>query len=124
MDTPQRIVVVSLAFVLIFLSGLWLSRSGKPYSTLIFTVHKLVGLGLGVFLAALVYQANQAASLGGLEIAAIAITVLLFIGTVAAGGRLSIDRPAPAVVGTLHLVVPVLTVLSTGGTLYLLLRGI
>ncbi|MFN2226832.1 MAG: hypothetical protein ACK2UY_11000 [Anaerolineae bacterium] len=124
MSTTQRIIVASVAFVLIFISGIWLSRSGKPYSTPVFTIHKLVGLGLGALLVAIVYQTHQVAPLGGLEIAAIAVTVLFFVGTVAAGGLLSIDKPAPAIVGTLHLVVPVLTVLSTGGTLYLLLRSI
>jgi hypothetical protein len=124
MSTTQRIIVASVAFVLIFISGIWLSRSGKPYSTPVFTIHKLVGLGLGALLVAIVYQTHQVAPLGGLEIAAIAVTVLFFVGTVAAGGLLSIDKPAPAIVGTLHLVGPVLTVLSTGGTLYLLLRSI
>ena len=29
---------------MILLSGYWLSRSGKPYSTIVFTIHKLVSL--------------------------------------------------------------------------------
>jgi hypothetical protein len=120
----QRIIVAGVAFVLLFLLGIWLNRSGKPYSTLVLTVHKLVGLGLGVLLAAIVYQTHQVAPLGGLEIAVIVVTGLFFVGTVAADGLLSIDKPAPAFVATLHLVVPILTVLSTGGTLYLLPRSI
>lgn len=124
MSTNQvRIVGAGLAFVLIFLSGILLSRSGKPYNTLIFTVHKLVGLATGVLLAVTVYQTHQVAPLGQIEIAAIAITILLFVGTVAAGGLLSIDKPMPAIVLTLHQIIPVLTVLATAGTLYLLLRG-
>ena len=124
MSMTQRIIVAGVAFVLLFLLRIWLNRSGKPYSTLVLTVHKLVGLGLGVLLAAIVYQTHQVAPLGGLEIAVIVVTGLFFVGTVAAGGLLSIDKPAPAFVATLHLVVPILTVLSTGGTLYLLPRSI
>lgn len=124
MSIDQGIMIAGAAFLLIFASGIWLSRSGKPYGTLLFTVHKLVGLALGIWLAVTVYQTHQVAPLGALEITAVAVTVLLFVGTVAAGGLLSIDRPVPAFVGTLHLVVPLLTVLSTGGTLYLLLRGL
>ena len=124
MSTDQiRVIGAGLLFVLIFLSGLWVRGSGKPYSTLPFTIHKLAGLAAGILLAVIVYQAHQVAPLGLLEIAAIVVTVLCFVGTVAAGGLLSIDKPMPAIVLKLHQVIPVLTVLSTAGTLYLLLRG-
>jgi hypothetical protein len=122
MSTIQvRVAGTGLFFLLLFLSGIWLSRAGKPYNTLIFTIHKLIGLAGGVFLIVTVYQTHQVAPLGLLEIAAIVITVLLFVGTVAAGGLLSIDKPMPAVVLRLHQFIPVLTVLSTAWTLYLLL---
>jgi hypothetical protein len=96
---------------------------GKPYSTFPFTIHKLAGLVAGVLLAVIVYQTHKVAPLGAAQIAAIAVTVLCFAGTVVAGGLLSIDKEMPAIVQRLHQVIPVLTVASTAGTLYLLLRG-
>jgi hypothetical protein len=124
MSTAQvRVAGVGLSFVLIFLSGLWLSHLGKPYNTGVFTVHKLVGVAVGILLAVMAYQTHKAASLGPVEIAAIVVTVLMFVGTVASGGLLSIDRMVPAFVQRLHQLLPVLTVVSTSGTLYLLLRG-
>lgn len=124
MSTIQaRVAGVGLSFVLIFLSGIWLSHLGKPYNAGVFTIHKLVGLAVGVLLAVMVYQAHKATPLGVVEIAAIVVTVLFFIGTVAAGGLLSVDLEVPALVRKLHQVMPVLTVLSTAGTLYLLLHG-
>jgi hypothetical protein len=124
MSTIQvRVAGVGLSFVLIFLSGIWLSHLGKPYSTGVFTIHKLVGLAVGILLVVMVVQSHKAASLGLVEIAAIVVTVLFFLGTVVAGGLLSIDLEVPTFVGKLHLVLPILTLLSTAGTLYLLLRG-
>lgn len=124
MSTTQvRVAGVGLSFVLIFLSGIWLSHLGKPYSTGVFTIHKLVGLAVGILLAVMVYQTHKATPLGLVEIAAIVVTVLFFIGAVAAGGLLSIDLELPAFVRKLHQVLPVLTVLSTAGTLYLVLSG-
>jgi len=117
------VVGVGLAFVLIFFSGILLWRSGKPYSTALFTIHKLVGIAGGVWLGVLVYQANNAAPLEPGAIAGVVVTVLLFVITVAAGGLLSIDRPAPTIVRRLHQVIPVLAVLATAGTLFLLLGG-
>jgi heme A synthase len=124
MSTTQvRVAGVGLSFVLIFLSGIWLSHLGKPYNTGVFTVHKLVGLAVGILLGVMVYQTHKAAPSDPVQIAAIVITVLFFIGTVAAGGLLSIDLEVPAFVQRLHQFLPALTVLSTAGTLYLLLRG-
>ena len=124
MSTIQvRVAGVGLSFVLIFLSGIWLSHLGKPYSTGVFTIHKLVGLAVGVLLAVMVVQTHKATPLGLVEIAAIVVTVLFFIGTVVAGGLLSVDLEVPPFVQKLHQVIPVLTVLSSAGTLYLLLRG-
>jgi hypothetical protein len=121
--TQIRVAGTGLLLVFIFLSGLWVSRLGKPYNTLAITIHKLVGLATGVLLGVIVYQTHRVAPLGLLEIAAIVLTVLCFVGTVAPGALLSIDKQAPAIVLRLHQFLPALTVLSTAGTLYLLLRG-
>ena len=125
MSTWQiRVAGVVLSFVLIILSGIWLSHLGKPYNTGVFAVHKLVGVAVGVLLGVMVFQAHKATPLDMVQIVAIVITVLLFIGTVAAGSLLSIDLEVPAFVQRLHQFLPVLTALSTAATLYLLLpRG-
>lgn len=118
-----RVVGVALALLLILVSGILVSRKGKPYNTALFTVHKLVGLAAGVLLAVTVYQAHQAAPLGVVEVSAVVATVLLFAATVAAGGLLSVDKEAPAAALKLHQVLPIFAVLSTAGTLYLLLSA-
>jgi peptidoglycan/LPS O-acetylase OafA/YrhL len=124
MSTSQvRVAGTGLLFVLIVLSGLWVSGSGKPYSTFPFTIHKLAGLAAGILLAVIVYQTHRVDALSLLEIAAIVVTVLLFVGTVVAGALLSIDQDAPTVVLRLHQVVPVVTILAAAGTLYILLNG-
>jgi hypothetical protein len=66
---------------------------------------------------------QKAAPLGLLKIAAIVVTVLFLIGTAAAEALLSIDKPIPSVVLRLYQILPVLTLLPSTGTLYLLLRG-
>ena len=52
---------------------------------------------------------------------AIAVTGLCFTGTFATGGFLSTDEPAAVAVTRLHQVLPVLTVLASAVTLYLVL---
>ncbi len=109
-----------LFFLFIFISGFWVSRTGKPYGVAIFTVHKLIGLAAGIYLGVGVYRTHQAVPLGGTEIAAIVVTVVLFIGTVIAGGLLSTEEPMPTFVSLIHKISPYFIVLSTIVSLYLL----
>jgi len=51
MDSVQwKVVGAGLFFLFIFLSGIWLSRSGKPLNGLILNIHKLISLAAGIFL--------------------------------------------------------------------------
>ena len=111
-DMHWRAVGAGLFFLFIFLSGIWLSRSGKPLNGVILTIHKLISLAAGVFLIITLYQMNHAAALGALELAAAVVTGLFFVGTVVFGGLLSTGKPMPAVILRMHQVMPFLTVLS------------
>ena len=86
----SQTIYTGLFFLFILLSGFWVARTGKPYNTVVFNIHKFIGLGLGYFLIRIVYLTNQAAPLNAIQWTAIAVTVFLFVFTVAAGGLLSI----------------------------------
>ena len=127
---PSKVVMTGIFFIFIFFFGFWLSRTGKPYNALIFNAHKLIGLAMGVFLIITVYRLHQAAPFSPLQVAALALTILIFIILVAAGGVISaeaageIKNMAPTILGMLsaiHKILPYLAVLSTAATLYLLL---
>jgi len=125
MNTNQvRVVSMGAGFLIMFLSGFWLSRTGKPYGTFIFTIHKLIGVGIGILLFISVRQMHQTASLSPVEITAVAVTVLFFVATVTTGSLLSIpvSKPMPDFVSMLNNILPYFTVLSTAVTLYLLLN--
>ncbi|MBM3124551.1 MAG: hypothetical protein FJZ87_05685 [Chloroflexi bacterium] len=127
-------LTTGLFFLFLFLSGFWLSRSGKPYGAGIFNIHKLIGLALGVFLIVTVYRTHQTAPLESTQIAVVAVTVTIFIGLIAAGGLLSVvdagnlpdlSRALHKTIETVHHWVPYLAVFATAATLYLLLiRGV
>ncbi len=121
MNTTVRTIVAGLFFLFIFLSGIWLSRTGRPLNVGISTIHKLISLAAGVFLLVTIHQRNRLVPLSATEWIAIVVTGLCFLGTVASGGLLSADKPMPVAVLRVHQIVPVLTVLSTGATLYLML---
>jgi hypothetical protein len=107
-------------FVVIFVSGYWLSRSGKPYNVIVLTVHKLISLAAVVLLVIAMAQAQRVATLSAMELVAGVVTGLFFLGLMATGGLLSSDKQMPAVVLRLHRIAPYLTVLAAAATLYLL----
>ena len=128
----SKMITAGIFFLFILLSGFWLSHSGKPYNRLIFNIHKLIGLAAGVYLIRTVYLNHQTAPLSGIQWTAIAVTVLLFILTVAAGGLLSVlaegglekmGAATQRAIELVHKFSPYLIVLSTGVTLYLLLSS-
>ncbi len=121
MNTTVRAIVAGLFFLFIFLSGIWLSRTGRPLNVGISTLHKLISLSAGVFLLVTIHQRNQAISLNATEWIAIVVTGLCFLVTVASGGFLSADKPMPVAVLRVHQVGPVLAALSSAATLYLVL---
>jgi hypothetical protein len=121
MGTMQiRIVGTGLFFLFIFLSGIWLSHSGKPLNVIILTIHKLISLAAIVFLVITLYQINQMAKLSAIELVAGVVAGLFFLSTIITGGLLSTGKPMPAAILTMHQITPFLTVLSTAVTLYLL----
>jgi hypothetical protein len=115
---------MGVGFLIMILSGIWLSRTGKPYGTLVFTIHKLIGVGTGILLFMAVRQMHQTAPLSPVEIAAVVVSGLLFVASVTTGSLLSIpvSKPMPDSVSMLNKILPYVTVLSTAVTLYLLLN--
>jgi len=109
----SKVIGAGVFFLFIILSGFWLSQSGKPLNTIILTIHKLIAVAAVAFLAVTVYRTNQVAPLSTTELAATAVTGLLFLGTIVTGGLLSIGKPMPAAVLTMHQITPYLTVLSS-----------
>ncbi|MBN1978005.1 MAG: hypothetical protein JW918_11455 [Anaerolineae bacterium] len=120
MDTVSSIIVAGLVFVVIFASGYWLSRAGKPYSVIVLTAHKLISLAAVVLLVIVMIRSNRVAALSAVELIAGVVTGLFLLALMATGGLLSVDRQMPAIVLKLHQIAPYLTLVAAAVTLYLL----
>lgn len=125
MSTPVRVVVIGILFLLKFFFGFWLNRSGKPYSDVILTTHKLISLGSGIFIVVTARRIGQevgastTAGMNAVETSALIVTIFLFLLAIVTGGLLSVDKPMPTVVSLVHLITPFLAVLSTAVMIYL-----
>ena len=120
MNTESRIVIIGVLFLLKFLSGVWLTRSGKPFSGPVSAIHKLVSLVTVGFIAITVNRLRGEAGLSTPELVASVITGFLFLLAIVSGGLVSIEKPAPAAILIVHRVTPFLAVLATVATIYLM----
>jgi hypothetical protein len=131
MSTTQlRIIGIGILFLLIFLTGFWVSQSGKPYDTIRMTIHKLIALADVVLLVITVYWIHKSAPIQPAVLTAVILSMVLFIAAIVTGGLVSIlgtggmaslAPTARTAVYLSHRILPYLTVLSTAASLYLAL---
>jgi len=117
---PLTALAGAALFVAIFALGFLLRRSGKPYSGLVLTGHKLISLAVLILLVLTVYRVNQAAPLDTAALVAVVLTGVFFVTAIISGGLVSIDRPTPSIVRALHWATPFLTIAGVAATSFLL----
>jgi hypothetical protein len=121
MNTFQfRFGITALLFFLIFFTGFWLSRTGKPYGSLLFSIHKFMALGFLIFLGITVYKNSAIYPLNPIQLILVCVTVICFLSTIITGGLQSIDQAMPPLVLRLHQFMPYLALLFTAVSLYLI----
>lgn len=114
----SRALTAGAFFLVIFGSGFWLSRAGKPYNGLLFNFHKLIALGALAFLAVTITRVGRAQSLQPGQIAAAGTAALCFVVMIVTGGLVSVEKTFPAFVPLAHRLFPYLTVVASGVALY------
>lgn len=112
--------IAGLITLLLFPLGFLLSRAGKPYGTLLFTAHKLLGAGLGAYVIYLVLRQYQNGGLSPWLWLTASLTLLAFLAMIATGSLMSAMDVTPAIAKTVHKFVPYAAILSAGLTLFLL----
>ena len=118
------LMACGLLFLLTLGSGVWLSHSGKPLNTVIFTIHKLIALATVITIAVSVYNLYHLADMrASLVSAIIAASGLLFLALFVTGALLSLEKPASAAILRVHQVAPLLALASSSAAIYLLLNG-
>jgi len=110
------ISVIAVLFIVIFASGYRLNQTGKPYNTITFNIHKLIGLAVMAILIVKLYKMNQVSDIGWSEWITCTIAGLLFLSAIISGGVLSIDKQMPDIVIKIHrvnayLIIPIIAII-------------
>lgn len=121
MNIPlSKTVAAGVLFLIIFFTGYWLHRYGRPINPILLNVHKLIGVATAVFLFLTVNRLHQAEPLAPAMLAFALAASLFFIATIVTGGLVSLKKSPPAIIAFLHHLLPYLTALTSGAALYLL----
>ena len=125
----SKTVICGFLILLTLTSGVWLSHSGKPYNSMIFTVHKLIALATVIIIGVNVYHLFRTIDGNTLiALSVIAVSGLLFLALFISGallslipaGLLSLEKPMSEVILKVHQVAPLLALVSSTVTMYLL----
>ena len=122
MSITLKITGIGIVFLLIIISGIWLTKTGKPYNPVLFNVHKLISLGGVVFTGIVVYNLLREIEIRPLIWALVILTGVFFIVLIVTGGLLNLDKPFYNLLRTIHRILPAVFVILTAVIFYFLLR--
>jgi len=120
MSIGQKTMASCIAFLVTIGSGLWLTNSGKPYNTAIFTVHKLIALAAAVLMAFFMFSLLKTTKLGVVTISVV-VSILSVAALFISGALLSIGNAPYHLAKAVHVIASAVAVASTALSVYLLL---
>jgi hypothetical protein len=120
MDLEAKFVIPGVLFILTLAFGFWLSRSGKPYHTLIFNIHKLIALAAVVVTAIQTFNVLKIGETQPLLSVPLIVIGLCAVALFVTGALMSANKSAYSRLLTIHKIAPLPAVLAALGVLYLL----
>lgn len=123
MELASKLIPPGLIFIASLASGLWLTHSGKPLNTLVFTLHKLIALG--AVISAGIWAVRLLKGLGHPPTAALwlgAVSIVCILGLFTSGALMSANKLNYEALHWVHRVAPVLLAGSAAGFFYYLLQ--
>ena len=126
MDTiTSKLIGGGILFLFTLISGVILHHSSRPLSIGLVTVHKLIAVGTAVLVGMAVNQLYK--TVDGkvfIEIGLMVISALLLLALIATGALLTREEmQLPDFVLNIHKVAPMLALISSTVTIFLLSRG-
>jgi hypothetical protein len=120
-----KLIAAGILFLLTLISGAIVSRSGRPLSVGLVTIHKLIAVGTVVLIGMALnqlYRIVDGKVFIGMSV--MIISGVLFLALIATGALLTREEmQLPELVLQVHQVAPLLALASSTATIYLLVRG-
>jgi len=121
--SSSKISYCGLGFVLTLISGIVLSKSGRPLNSAIFAVHKLSAVGTAILIILIIRDFAKTVDMQLIYAIILGIIALLFLALFVSGSLLSFDRTAVQPILRIHQIAPLLAVLFSTISIYLLVSN-
>lgn len=122
MSITQKILGSGILFFITIGSGIWLSNIGRPYNTLVFTIHKLIALLAVIFIAVLIRPLFKNLGIKGFIILLIVIAGLAILSLFVSGALLSIGNVPYMLVKRIHVIATIIAVAAIVASFFFLIR--
>jgi hypothetical protein len=124
MNVLYNFILPGIIFLFTLAFGVWLSRTGRPYNTILFNTHKLIALGAVIFAALRLYGVLKAMQIQVLPIMMLVILGLCVLALFITGALMSAGKLDRMVMLTIHRIAPALAAISASMIIYFLGAGI
>ena len=121
--TASKFVLHIILFVLTIAAGFWVSKTGKPYNTGIFTLHKLLALAVVVLTTISINSFLKTTTSTSLITILIILAGLSVIALFATGALMNIQKTVVSAWLLIHRIAPFVLAGSTVSAIILLLKA-
>ena len=108
---PPGSIPAGIFLIISILSGVWLTRIGRPLNVVIMTIHKLIALGAVIFYVVAIYRLSLAGMISPVEWITILVTGILFLTMFVSGAVLSGGKVVKGALLVAHKSFPLLAVI-------------
>ena len=122
MSITIKITFIAILFLLIVISGFWLSKKAKPYPVLLFNVHKLISLAAFILGGIVIYNLQKGIEITSGHLLLISATGVLFIFSIITGGLLNLDKPFYKLFRLIHRILSPIVIILTAIIFYLIIK--
>ena len=117
-----KLIISGIIFIGTIGSGVWLSKLGKPYGTLIFNVHKFVALGFIVYSFVVIKNLIKTIDTTTAMWFLILLSGVLILTLLATGGIVSASQEIKKALVVVHKISSILLLISLSGWYFLSLK--
>ena len=119
----SKVAYAGIGFLLTLISGVVLSKMGRPLNSAVFGAHKIIAVGTIVLIGLNIRDLARIVGLQTVHPALIWGTGLLLLALVVSGSLLSFDKLVLPLTLRVHQIVPLLALAFSALSIYLLANG-
>jgi hypothetical protein len=118
---PLKVIINSAMIIVTLAMGFVLHRSGKPYSNIVFNIHKILTLGFVIWITKIIVSYLKVHELNTVFLILISLSVLSIITLMASSGFMNLNK-LDNIMHIVHRISAAIFLLSISGLFYTIIH--